>query len=45
MLEQAMEIWWLILGIILFVGIVLYVFRRGAKKKYQEDAKIPLRKD
>lgn len=45
MSEQTIEIWWLILGIVLFAGIVLYVFRRGAKKKYEDDSKIPFRKE
>ena len=44
-MDQLGEIWWLILGIVLFAGIVLFVFRRGAKKGYDKDAKIPLDED
>ena len=44
-MDQLGEIWWLILGIVLFIGIVLYVYRRGGKKGYDKDAKIPLDED
>ena len=45
MLDQLAETWWLVLGVILFVGIILFVYRRGAKKEYDEDGKIPLDND
>jgi cbb3-type cytochrome oxidase subunit 3 len=45
MLDQLAETWWLILGVVLFVGIILFVYRRGAKKEYDEDGKIPLDND
>lgn len=44
-MDQLGEIWWLILGMVLFIGIILYVFRRGGKKGYDKDAKIPLDED
>lgn len=44
-MDYVAEIWWLILGIVLFVAVVLYVYRRSAKKKYEEQGKIPLKKD
>ncbi|MGI9520430.1 MAG: cbb3-type cytochrome oxidase subunit 3 [Hyphomicrobiaceae bacterium] len=36
---------WLVGGIVVFAGIVLWIFRRGAKKRYEEKGKIPLRRD
>ena len=45
MLDQLAETWWLILGVVLFVGIILFVYRRGAKKEYDDDGKIPLDND
>ncbi len=44
-MDYVAEVWWLILGIVLFLGIVLYVYRRSAKKKYEEHGNIPLKKD
>ena len=35
----------LIFFIALFVGVVIYAFWPGNKKRFEEDAKIPLKKD
>lgn len=37
---------WGLLGLVLlFVGIVAFVFRPGTKQKYEHDAQIPLKED
>ncbi|WP_416224182.1 CcoQ/FixQ family Cbb3-type cytochrome c oxidase assembly chaperone [Thiohalophilus sp.] len=33
---------WLIGIPIIFIGIVVYVYRPGARKRYKQDAKIPV---
>jgi cytochrome c oxidase cbb3-type subunit 4 len=35
----------LLFFIALFVGVVIYAFWPGNKKRFEEDAKIPLKKD
>jgi len=35
-MDYVAEIWWLVLGIVFCVAIVLYVYRRSAKKRYEE---------
>lgn len=37
--------WGLLLLVIAFISIVLWVFRPGAKKAYDEQAEIPLNED
>lgn len=37
--------WGLLYLVIVFVAVVLYVCRPGAKKHYEEQAKIPLKED
>ena len=37
--------WWLVLLFIGFLGVVFYVFRAGARKRYQKDAEILFKDD
>ena len=43
--REFADSWGLLYLFIVFVAIVLYVFRPGAKKKYEEQGKIPLKED
>ena len=44
-LRQFADTWGLLYLFILFLCIIAFVFRPKANKKYEEDAKIPLRED
>ncbi len=44
-LRQMADSWGLLYMFVLFVGVVLYVFRPGSKKFYQDLANIPMRED
>ena len=44
-LRHFADSWGLLALTLLFVGIVVFVFRPGARRKYDENAKIPLRED
>ncbi|MGF1476017.1 MAG: cbb3-type cytochrome oxidase subunit 3 [Geminicoccaceae bacterium] len=44
-LRQFADTWGLVFLIIVFLAVVLFVFRPGAKRKYEENAKIPFRED
>lgn len=44
-LREFADSWGLLYLFILFIAIVLYVFRPGAKKSYEEQGKIPLKED
>ncbi len=44
-LRQFADSWGLLYLVLLFVGIIAFVFRPGAKKKYDRNAEIPLRED
>ncbi len=44
-LRQFADTWGLVLLVVAFVGIVVFVFRRRAKKKHEEAARIPLKRD
>ncbi len=44
-LRQFADTWGLLALALLFVGIVLFVLRPSAKRKYDENAKIPLKED
>tara|TARA_R110000868_G_scaffold124740_1_gene329574 strand:- start:646 stop:795 length:150 start_codon:yes stop_codon:yes gene_type:complete len=37
--------WGLVYLVALFVGVLIYAFRPGAKKKFQDAAHIPLKED
>jgi len=39
------DTWGLLSLVLLFVGIVAFVFRPGTKKQYEHDAQIPLKED
>lgn len=40
-MENMAGFWWMVLLFVTFLGIILYVFRAGAKRRYQADAEIP----
>ncbi|WP_037314997.1 CcoQ/FixQ family Cbb3-type cytochrome c oxidase assembly chaperone [Ruegeria halocynthiae] len=42
-LRQFADSWMLLLLFVFFVGIVIWVFRPGASKEYQDTANIPFR--
>ena len=44
-LRHFADSYWLAFMVILFVGIVLYTFRPGARRKADEAAQIPLKED
>ena len=44
-LRQFADTWALLALTLLFVGIVAFVFRPGARRKYEDNAKIPLKED
>ena len=44
-LRQFADSWGLLYLFLLFLIIVVFVFRPGAKKHYDEQAKIPLKED
>ena len=46
-LYAQLEAWWPVIGLTLFLAIILYVMRPGAKAKaeYQRDAEIPFEND
>jgi cytochrome c oxidase cbb3-type subunit 4 len=44
-LRQFADSWWLLLMVLFFVGVVLWTFRPGSRKRHQEIAEIPLRDD
>jgi len=39
------DTWGLIALVLLFAGIIAFVLRPGARRKYDENAKIPLKED
>jgi cytochrome c oxidase cbb3-type subunit 4 len=43
MLRQFADSWGLLAMFVFFVAMVLFVFRRGSKTRYDEAAKIPLK--
>lgn len=44
-LQHFADIWGMLFLVVLFVAAIAFVFRPGAKKKYDEAAKIPLKED
>lgn len=44
-LRQFADTWGLLALFLLFLGILVFVFRPGAKRKYEDNAKIPLKED
>ncbi|MGI3210838.1 cbb3-type cytochrome c oxidase subunit 3 [Roseovarius tibetensis] len=43
MLRQFADSWMLLALFLFFIGVVIWVFRPGAGKKYEEPANIPFR--
>lgn len=39
------QTWGLVYMVALFVGVLVYAFRPGAKKKFDDAAQMPLRED
>ncbi|MFN3231158.1 MAG: cbb3-type cytochrome c oxidase subunit 3 [Alphaproteobacteria bacterium] len=44
-LRHFADSWGLLYLVLLFVGMIAFVFRPGSKKKYERNAEIPLRED
>ncbi len=44
-LRQVADSWGLLYLFVIFVGVVIFVFRPGSKKHYEDVANIPLRED
>lgn len=44
-LRHFADSWGLLFLFLVFVGIVAWVYRRGARKKYDEQAEIPFKRD
>ncbi|MCA1337688.1 cbb3-type cytochrome c oxidase subunit 3 [Pseudooceanicola marinus] len=44
-LRQFADSWMLLALFLFFVGVVLWVFRPGARKTYEDTANIPLRNE
>jgi cytochrome c oxidase cbb3-type subunit 4 len=42
-LRQIADSWGLLAMFVFFIGIVIFVFRRGSKARYEEAARIPLK--
>jgi len=43
LLRQFADSWMLLVLFAFFIGVVIWVFRPGARKKYEEPANIPFR--
>ena len=44
-MDQVLELSWLVAGFVLFFGLVAFVYRPSAAKKYAEIAKTPHKRD
>ncbi len=44
-MRQFADTWGLVGLTVLFVGIVIFVFRPGSRQRYEDDANIPLKED
>ncbi|MGI3163822.1 cbb3-type cytochrome c oxidase subunit 3 [Pseudooceanicola sp. 200-1SW] len=44
-LRQFADSWMLLALFLFFVGVIIWVFRPGARKTYQDTASIPLRNE
>ncbi len=45
LLREFADSWMLLALFIFFIGVILWVFRPGAKQTYQDSAEIPFRHD
>lgn len=44
-LAEFAQTWGLVYMVIIFVGVLVYAFRPGAKKTFDEAARMPLKED
>ena len=44
-LRSFADSWGLLLMVLIFIGIIIWAFRPGSKKIYDDVARIPLKKD
>lgn len=44
-LRHFADSWGLLFMFLVFLGVIVFVFRRGAKRQYEEYGKIPLKDD
>lgn len=44
-MRQFSDSWGLVFLVLSFIGAIAFVFRPGARAKYEKDAQIPLRDD
>ncbi|MGJ3261552.1 MAG: cbb3-type cytochrome oxidase subunit 3 [Rhodospirillales bacterium] len=44
-LAEFAQTWGLVYMVAIFIGVLIYALRPGAKKKFDEAAKIPLKED
>jgi len=43
--RQFSDSWGLAYLVVIFIGVVIFAFRPGSKKKYEDAADIPLKRD
>lgn len=44
-ISQFAQTWGLVYFVALFIGVLIYAFRPGAKKQFDDAANIPLKED
>ncbi len=44
-LAEFAQTWGLVYMVIIFIGVLVYALRPGAKKKFDEAARMPLKED
>ncbi len=44
-IRASVGTWGLVYFVLLFLGVVFFTFRPGSKKKYDEAAELPLKRD
>ncbi len=44
-LRHAADSWGLLYLFVVFVGVIVYAFRPGSKKVYEDVAKLPMKED
>ncbi len=44
-LAEMARPWWVVLLVVVFVGIVVWVYRPKNRKRFEDTAKIPLKDD
>ncbi len=43
--RQFSDSWGLAYLVVIFIGVIIFAFRPGSKKKYEDAADIPLKRD